>query len=71
LEFIKNTKWEEYVGDSTVQTHLNSIKERITSLQAQKKPAEGTASKPATTAGTNDADLTNSARVKLGKKKNN
>jgi len=69
LDFIKNTKWEDYVGDSTVQQHLGSIKERITAIQSQKKAETNNNSTTTTTKPANAEDLSNSARVKLGKKK--
>jgi len=63
LAFVKETKWEDFIGDSTVQGELSTLKERVTTLQ---KSSTSSSSKPSsTTAPAPDADLSNSARVKL------
>ena len=63
LTFVKDTKWEEYIGDTTVQSELTTLKDRVTTLHNQKQGS----SKPSSTtsAPASDADLSNSARVKL------
>jgi len=61
LEFVKTTKWEDFIGDSKVQQELSTLKEHISSLS--KKPAESTTSNA--TGKPNEADLSNASRVKL------
>jgi Ras-related C3 botulinum toxin substrate 1 len=59
LQFVKDTKWEQYITDSTVQQLLTSLRERVTSLDSSK--AEKTSSKDEES----NVDLSNAARVKL------
>jgi len=56
LQFVKAVKWEEYVGDSVVAQLIESLRERIESLQ--KAPTDSKEKKE-------DVDLTGASRVKL------